>query len=206
MFGVNSATASSRGVSSLLVPVAAGDQLRHHHPVSPGLQVPLSGHLAAGRVLVHLPDTLHLAAAAQTHVGRRLHLSSVVHRHCNRGGMSEQRFSVSAFSAKRITSVDRCTGCRNPIRRWRRSGTSAWCAGGRGRGGALGPGLLPLWSHSRPRSGPGPRCLGCRLVEPVLLLLEVADGLVQQAAAPHCHRLVLCSLLADHLLHHLTIA
>lgn len=44
-----------------------------------------------------------------------------------------------------------------------------------------------------------------RLALPVLLLLELSDGLVQEAAASYCDRLVLCSLLADDLLHHLTI-
>lgn len=67
------------------VPVAAGRHLRHHHPAPPGLQVPLGGHLAARGVLVHLPDPLHLSAAAQTHVGGRLHVRSFIHRRCKEG-------------------------------------------------------------------------------------------------------------------------
>lgn len=53
---------------------------------------------------------------------------------------------------------------------------------------------LPLWF-----------CLGPRLVLPVLLLLEMSDGLVQKAAASHRDLLVFCGLLADHLLHHLAV-
>ena len=40
---------------------------------------------------------------------------------------------------------------------------------------------------------------------PVLLLLEVSDGLVQKAAASYRDLVVLRSLLADHLLHDLAI-
>lgn len=63
------------------LPVVAGGQLGHHHPASPGLQVSLGGHLTARSILVHLPDPLHLAAAAQAHIRRRLNICSFVHRH-----------------------------------------------------------------------------------------------------------------------------
>lgn len=67
------------GVRSL--PVGAGCQFRHHHPASPGLQVSLSSHLAARCILMHLPDALHLSAAAQTHIRGRLHVCSIIYRH-----------------------------------------------------------------------------------------------------------------------------
>lgn len=51
------------------IPEHAGWDLADHHPAAPGQQVSLGGHLAAGGVVVHLPDSLHLPAPPEAHVG-----------------------------------------------------------------------------------------------------------------------------------------
>lgn len=71
--------------------------------------------------------------------------------------------------------------------------TSAWRTGCWCQGWALCL-SLPLWS-----------CLSPRLVLAVLLFPELSDGFVQKAAASYRNLFMLRSLLADHLLHHLTI-
>ena len=82
------------------LPVATGLELRHHHAVPPGLQVPLRGHLAARGVLVHLADALHLPAATQAHVGRRLHIGTVVHRRCWEKSKTPLRCTVQFWKNK----------------------------------------------------------------------------------------------------------
>lgn len=165
------------------LPVAAGCQLRHHHPASPGLQVSLCGHLTARSVLVHLPDALHLAAAAQAHIRRRLYIRSFVHRHWREGELytAGLRHLRASTSANRPLNPCWCTG------------TSAWCAWCRRQGWALSFRWL-LWS-----------CFSPGLVLPVLLFLEMSNGFIQKAAAPHSDLLVFCRLLADHLFHHLAV-
>lgn len=104
----------------LFTPVAAGGQFRHHYPPSPGLQVSLSGHLTPGGVLVHLPDALHLPAAPQAHVGRRLHVCSLVHRHCREGEKKVRWASGSSGGSradhqlKAVCSNHLCVACSAP--------------------------------------------------------------------------------------------
>lgn len=172
-----------------IVPVAAVWKFGYHHPASPGLQVSLSGHLAARSVLVHLSYALHLSTAAKTHIRGWLHICSVVHGHWS------EKYSLSANTLSLFWifwEILRSTKT-NPVQQWWCTDTSSRCAWCWSQHRALGLG----W--------PFGYCSRLRLVLSVLLLLKLSDGLIQKAAASDCNLLGFCSLLADDLLYHLTI-
>lgn len=132
---------------------------------------------------MHLPHAFHLSTTAQTYVRRRLHICPIIHRHYEEKQKKKKGFEENHRTFTFFLRIQLGAGADTSAR-------CVWCLC---QCRTLG---LSLALCARLRPGVAPT---------VLLLLELSDGLVQEAAASNGHLLVLGRLLADHLLHNLTI-